>query len=117
MRRKSVNLLLTASFVASTLPVCVAAAADREIVISVLDQRKLPVEDLSPPDVVVREDGVAREVLRVRKATTPLTIALLLDDSAAASSAMARPDRRRGPSDLRRALHPLRELHKGQGAS
>lgn len=108
MRRKSVNLLLTASFVASTLPVCVAAAADREIVISVLDQRKLPVEDLSPPDVVVREDGVAREVLRVRKATTPLTIALLLDDSAAASSAMA--DLRSGVTAFLDTLDPTAEV-------
>lgn len=108
MRRKSVNLLLTASFVASTLPVCVAEAADREIVISVLDQRKSPVESLSPADLVVREDGVAREVLRVRKATTPLTIALLLDDSAAASSAIA--DLRKGVTEFLDMLDPTAEV-------
>src|SRR5262249_49499545 len=33
-------------------------------------------------DVVVREDGVAREVSRVSKATAPMQIALLVDDSA-----------------------------------
>lgn len=89
MRRKSVKVVLTTLLVASTLPVSIAAAAERELVITVLDQRKQPVNDLSPADLVVREDGVAREVLRVRKATSPLTIAVLVDDSAAASSAIS----------------------------
>ncbi|MGE5816025.1 MAG: hypothetical protein ACM36C_16165 [Acidobacteriota bacterium] len=108
MRRKSVNLLLTASLVASTLPVSVVAAAERDLVISVLDQKKQPVEDLTPADLVVREDGVAREVLRVRKATSPLTIALLVDDSAAASPAVS--DMRLGLVAFLDALDPKAEV-------
>jgi len=87
MRRKSVNLVLTACVIASTLPVRVLTAADREILVSVLDAKNSPVAALAPEDLVVREDGVAREVLRVRKATAPLTIALLIDDSTAVSRA------------------------------
>jgi VWFA-related protein len=108
MRRKSVNLLLTASLVASTLPVSLAAAAERDLVVSVLNQRGQPVEDLAPADLVVREDGVAREVLRVRKATSPLTIALLVDDSAAASSAVS--DMRLGLVGFLGALDPTAEV-------
>ena len=64
--------------------------------VSVLDQKGAPVPDLGPSDFVVREDGVAREVLKVEPATDPMQIALLVDNSAASRSAIA---------DLRRALH------------
>ncbi|MDQ3170086.1 MAG: VWA domain-containing protein [Acidobacteriota bacterium] len=40
-------------------------------------------------DVSIEEDGRAREVLRVEKASDPLQIALLVDDSQAAQSAIA----------------------------
>jgi VWFA-related protein len=89
MRRKSVKVVLIAVLIASTLPASAAAAAEREIVISALDAKKAPVAALAPGDITVREDGVAREVLRIRKATAPLTIALMVDDSAAASPAIA----------------------------
>jgi Ca-activated chloride channel family protein len=107
MRRKSVKLLLTTLLVASTLPV-LRAAADRDLLVSVLDAKKDPVSDLAPADLVVREDGVAREVLRVRQATSPLTIALLIDDSAAASSAIA--DIRLGLAAFFDALDPKAEV-------
>lgn len=107
MRRKSVKLVLTAFLVASTLPV-VRAAVERDVLVSVLDSKKEPVPDLSPADLIVREDGVAREVLRVRQATSPLTIALLLDDSAAASSAIA--DLRTGLMTFLDALDPSVEI-------
>jgi VWFA-related protein len=108
MRRKSVKLVLTAFLVASTLPVSLRAAAERDLVISVLDQQKRPVDNLSPADLVVREDGVAREVLRVRKATSPLTIAVLIDDSAAATSALS--DMRVGLGAFLDALEPSAEV-------
>jgi len=64
------------------------AAVDRSVIVSVLDDRGQPIEDVTVKDLEVREDGVAREVLRVDRATDPLLIALLIDDSAAAENAI-----------------------------
>lgn len=108
MRRKSVNLVLTACVIASTLPVRAATAADREIVVTVLDAKNFPVSTLAPEDLTVREDGVAREVLRVRKATAPLTIALLVDDSTAATPAAV--DLRNGIQDFIKAFEAPPEM-------
>jgi hypothetical protein len=44
---------------------------------------------LTAADVRIEEDGRSREVLRVEKATGPVQIALLVDDSQAAQSAIA----------------------------
>ena len=52
--------------------------------VSVLDKSGAPVPDLGPPDFIVREDKVSREVLRVAPADEPMQIALLVDNSAAA---------------------------------
>jgi VWFA-related protein len=55
---------------------------DRHVFITVVDKDDKVVTDLTPADVVVREDGATREIARVSKATAPLQIALLVDDSA-----------------------------------
>lgn len=60
-----------------------AQSVERTMFVSALDAKGAPVEQLAPSDVLVREDGVAREVLRVRRATTPMQIAVLVDNSAA----------------------------------
>ncbi len=62
-----------------------AQAVERTLYVSALDRAGTPVDTLGPSDVMVREDGVAREVLRVAKATTPMQIAVLVDTSAATS--------------------------------
>jgi hypothetical protein len=59
-------------------------ALERSLHVSVLDRGGNVVSDLGPSDFVVREDKVAREVLRVRPAADPMQIALLVDDSQAA---------------------------------
>jgi VWFA-related protein len=69
-------------------PVLEAQAPERQLYVSVLDEAGKPVPDLGPADIVVREDGVAREVLRVARATDPLLVALLVDTSAAATYPM-----------------------------
>jgi VWFA-related protein len=84
-------LLLALASAAVTASVDVRAqAGDRErtLFVSALDKKGEPVDDLRVNDIVVREDGVRREVLRVSRATEPIDIALLVDNSAAADEAI-----------------------------
>jgi hypothetical protein len=60
-----------------------AQPGERAIYVSVLDQGGTPVPGLATGDFIVREGGVAREVLRVSTATDPLQIAVLVDTSPA----------------------------------
>jgi hypothetical protein len=73
-----------------------AQASERVLYVTAIDeQTKAPVESLSPADIRVTEDDRAREVLRVTPATTPMPIAVLVDNQAAAQQTIA---------DLRTAL-------------
>jgi hypothetical protein len=72
-----------------------AQAVQRAMYVSVLNESGAPVPDLGPSDFIVREDNVAREVLRVAPAIEPMQIALLVDNSVAASQYI---------SDMRSAL-------------
>ncbi len=65
-----------------------AGARERTLFVSAVDAKGEPVESLGPSDFVVTEDGRRREVLRVSRAIEPMDIALLADNSAAASSAI-----------------------------
>lgn len=72
-----------------------AQAVQRSLYVSVLNDAGAPVPDLGPSDFIVREDGLAREVLRVAPATDPMQIAVLVDNSQAARDDIA---------DMRKAL-------------
>ncbi len=65
-----------------------AQARQRSLYVSVVDKSGAPVPDVSPQDIIVREDRTAREVLRVEKATEPMRVALLVDNSQAATRAV-----------------------------
>jgi hypothetical protein len=67
-----------------------AQARERVAFVSVVDKASgQPLSELTAADVVIREDGVRREVLRVTRATGPMPIAVLVDNSAAAERSIA----------------------------
>lgn len=73
-----------------------AQGRERVLYVSVLDKStQAPVTALAPDDLIVREDNVRREVLSVTPATSPMAVAILVDNSAAAEPTI---------SDLRRGL-------------
>jgi hypothetical protein len=57
------------------------ATREQRVIVSVLDKDGNPVQDLAPADFVVRENDIAREVLRVEPVSDPLQIMLLVDTS------------------------------------
>lgn len=67
-----------------TAPSLLAQTRERTLFVSALDKDGKPVEGLGPDAFVVREDGNRREVLRVSRATEPIDVALLVDNSTAA---------------------------------
>ncbi|HEY1913311.1 MAG TPA: VWA domain-containing protein [Vicinamibacterales bacterium] len=67
----------------------VAQTIQRALYVSVLNEAGAPVPDLGPSDFIVREDNVAREVLKVAPATEPMQVALLIDNSQAARDYIA----------------------------
>jgi len=91
---------------AQETPQTTAAARTREVYVSVQSRNDTPVTGLAPGDFVVREDGAPREVLKAERATAPVQIMLLVDDSAAADSAV---------SELRSGLNAFVEKMQGKG--
>ena len=83
--------------VATTLGLSVFASAaraqpgqgrERSLFVSATTEDGTPVDTLTPADVIVREDGVAREVLKVTKSGEPVDITILVDNSVAATRAL-----------------------------
>ena len=68
-----------------------AQAIQRAMYVSALTEAGAPLPDLGPSDFVVREDNLAREVLKVEPAVDPMQIAILVDTSQGARD--ARPQR------------------------
>jgi VWFA-related protein len=60
-----------------------AETRDRHVFVTALDRNDIPVTDLKVNEVVVKEDGATREVVNVTRATAPMQITLLIDDSQA----------------------------------
>jgi hypothetical protein len=63
-------------------------ARQRALHVFALNEDGMPVETLAPDDVVIREDGVAREVLKVSRSTEPVDITVLVDNSVASTRAL-----------------------------
>lgn len=58
------------------------ATNQQRVYVSVIDKKGAPATSLAIADVMVKEDGVAREVLKVEPATDAMQIAVLVDTSA-----------------------------------
>jgi hypothetical protein len=81
-RRAAAFLLLGAAFAATAH--LAAQAQQRAVYVSALDKSGAPVADLQPSDIIVKEDDVTREVLRIAPATEPMQVAIMVDNSQAA---------------------------------
>ncbi len=82
-----------------------AQTVDRDMFVSVLDRSDTPVLTLGPSDFIVREDGRVREVLRARRASDVLDLAILVDTSQALDGHM---------SDVRKGLEAFVARMRGQ---
>jgi VWFA-related protein len=80
----SLFFLFTALAIVVAAQPAAAQPRERVVYVSVQERNGTPVTGLGPADLLVREDGVAREVLRVTPASDPMQIALLVDNSQAA---------------------------------
>lgn len=78
-------LALVAAFAAVPRTPAAAQIESREqtLFVSAVDEKGEPVDGLGPDAFIVREEGVRREVIRVSRATEPIDLALLVDNSAA----------------------------------
>jgi VWFA-related protein len=77
-----IALLFALALAWLALPVGVAAQPnERALYVSVVDAQGQPVTDVQPADLVVREDGMSREILRIVPATEPMQLSLLVDTS------------------------------------
>jgi VWFA-related protein len=85
-----------------------AQTVEREMFVSVLDRADKPVLTLGVPDFVVREDGRAREVLRARKASDVIEIALLVDTSQALGNQVN--DVRKGLEAFMASMRPQAQI-------
>jgi VWFA-related protein len=94
MRQLLVFVPLLAGLALQPVPAA-AQSTEQTLYVSALDQSGAPVDGLGPDAFVVKEDGQQREVLRAARATDPVDIVVLIDNSQAATPYI---------NDMRRAL-------------
>lgn len=89
--RPFLSLFVAAAIASSVLAPAAQAQSNprqRVLLVTALGEDGLPVEALSADDVLIREDGVAREVLKVTRSTEPVDITVLVDNSLASTRAL-----------------------------
>ena len=87
LARAFVTLIVAATGLTGQAAPAPQPAREGRVHVSVTDNAGKPLP-LTAAEVSIKEDGRAREVLRVEKASGPLHIALLIDDSQAAMGAI-----------------------------
>jgi VWFA-related protein len=86
---------LTLSAVLLCSATAFAQVDERVMYASVVDDKGVPLTNVTAKDLIVREDGQSREILRLAKDDDPLQIALLVDNSVSMRDKL---------SDLRKAV-------------
>ena len=74
-----VLVLLLVPAVAIQLSARVQAGVDKSLFISVLDADGKPVKDIVADEILIREDSVDRQVVAVKPASQPISVAVLVD--------------------------------------
>lgn len=74
-----VRMMVPVVLAASLVPT--VSQSQKSILVTVLDQSGAPVKDVAPADLAVQEDQNMREVVSVKPATDPLTVAILVDNT------------------------------------
>ena len=74
-----VRMMVPVVLAASLAPA--VSQSQKSILVTVLDQSGAPVKDVAPADLAVQEDQNMREVVSVKPATDPLTVAILVDNT------------------------------------
>ncbi len=111
----AVAFCLLAPALTSLVPFTVKAASltdqdrrERDMYVSVMTREGQPVTSLQPDDFIVREDGARREVLRAIRATDPIDVAVLIDNSHVATRMV--PDIRKGIEGFVGRMRELAEI-------
>jgi len=100
-----VGVSALAVFILARPAALLSQVLERSLYVTMLDKAGTPVPNLGPTDFIVREDNVAREVLRVVPASDPMQIAIMVDNSTAAGPYV--PDIRRAlPSFIEKLAAP-----------
>jgi VWFA-related protein len=81
----AIGILVAVAPSSSTRLAAQAGAREGTLFVSAVNEKGETVDGLGPDAFVVREDGRRREVLRVSRATEPLDVALMVDNSQAAT--------------------------------
>ena len=76
------RVLLPVLLVALLVPAATVqtqGGVDKSLYLSVLDENGKPVKDMVADDVLIREDGMDRQVVAVKPAAQPISVAVLVD--------------------------------------
>jgi hypothetical protein len=77
--RMPILLALLLAALAMSFNARAQGGVDKSLFISVLDEAGKPVKDIVADDILIREDGVDRQVVSVKPATQPISVAVLVD--------------------------------------
>jgi VWFA-related protein len=94
---RAVSVFAALVFGLSDGPFQAARPGDKSALVTVVAEAGAPIRDLKAGDFIVKEDGKKREVIDVKLADDPLSVALLIDTSQSPLGAA------RSPQDLRSA--------------